>query len=127
MNRDEMLEYFKLYTEDFEKAVERYYTEDIVFANPDNVFNGRQAILEHFRIVRDGIKEIFTPLNIVMEGDKIAAELDIELLATRDKPDFAAGPLKEGESIHRTVGAFYHLRDNKICRVNVYRSGDRPS
>ena len=109
MNRDEMLEYFELYTEDFEKAVERYYTEDIVFANPDSVFNGREAILEHFRIVRDGIKEIFTPLNIVMEGDNIAAELDIELLATRDKPDFAAGPLKEGESIHRTVGAFYHL------------------
>ena len=55
MNHDEMLEYFKLYTEDFEKAVELYYTEDIVFANPDNVFDGRQAILEHFRIVRDGM------------------------------------------------------------------------
>ena len=127
MNRDEMLEYFKLYTDDFEKAVDLYYAEDIVFENPDNTFNGRQAILEHFRVVRDGIREIFTPLNIVMEGDRIAAEIDIELLATKDKPDFAAGSLKEGESIHRRVGVFYHLREGRICKVGVYRSGDRPS
>ena len=127
MNRDEMLEYFKLYTEDFEKAVALYYAEDIVFENPDNTFVGRQAILDHFRVVRDGIKEIFTPLNIVIEGNKIAAEIDVELLATKDKPDFATGPLKKGESIHRRVGVFYHLRDDRICKVNVYRSGDRPS
>jgi len=127
MNRDEMQEYFKLYTEDFEKAVDLYYAEDIVFENPDNIFNGRQAILDHFRVVRDGIKEIFTPLNIVIENDRIAAEIDVELLATKDKPDFPAGPLKEGDSLHRRVGVFYHIRDGKICNVNVYRSGDRPS
>ncbi len=127
MNRDEMQEYFKLYTEDFEKAVELYYAEDIVFENPDNIWNGRQAILEHFRVVRDGIKEIFTPINIVIEGDRIAAEIDVELLATKDKPDFAAGPLKQGESVYRRVGVFYRIRDGKICNVNAYRSGDRPS
>lgn len=127
MDRDTLLEYFRLYTGDFEKAVELYYAEDIIFENPDNTFNGRQAILDHFKEARDGIKEIFTPLNIVMEGDRIAAEIDVELLATKDKPDFPAGPLKEGDSLHRRVGVFYRIRDGRICNVNVYRSGDRPS
>lgn len=127
MDKGTLKEYLQLYTEDFERAVDRFYTDDIVFENPDDIFRGKQAILDHFQVARDGIREIFTPLNILIEEDRIAVEMDVELLATKDKPDFPAKPLRVGESIRRKVAAFYWVRDGKICSVAVYRSGDRPA
>ncbi len=122
MNLEKWEEYLKAFAEDYENAIHTYYAEDVVFETPKNKFSGTQALLDYFDSTRTGIREVLTPLNVFVKDGGLAAELNAELQAYEDAPNFPEKPLKRGESISKRVCAFYDFRDGKISRVKIYHS-----
>lgn len=120
--RETWEKYIKAFADNYENAIVTFYTEDVLFETPKNRFEGRQAFINYLNATRQGIREILTPINVFSDENRLAAELDAELQAYDDAPDFAEKPLRKGESIRKRVSAFYDFKDGKICRVKIYHS-----
>ncbi len=121
MDKERMKKYFETYNTDFEKAVDTFYTDDIDFEYPGGKYNGKEAVKAYFGKVQEKFKETLRPIHLMIEGDKVAAEVEAELQALIDFPDFGGKPFNKGESQFTTYGIFYDLRDDKICKVKIYR------
>jgi len=121
MDREDMNRYFELYNTEYEKAVETFYTDDIDFEYPGGRYNGRSAVREYFQRVHRKFNEYLRPVHMVFEGDHAAAEVEAELQALIDFPDFGGKPFNKGESQFTTYGIFYSFRGERICRVRIYR------
>ena len=121
MDKEGMNQYFETYSTDFNRAIDTYYTDDIDFEYPGGKYNGKDAVKAYFGKVHEKFNEILRPIHLIMEGDKVAAEVEAELQALIDFPDFGGKPFNKGESQFTTYGIFYGLRDDKICRVKIYR------
>ncbi len=121
MDRESIKKYFETYSTEFEKAVDTYYTDDIDFEYPGGKYNGKDAVKAYFGKVHQKFNEILRPIQLIIDGDKVAAEVEAELQALIDFPDFGGKPFNKGESQFTTYGIFYDLRGDKICRVKIYR------
>ncbi|NQT73097.1 MAG: nuclear transport factor 2 family protein [Chloroflexi bacterium] len=114
--------YIKAFTDNYENAIMKFYTDDVLFETPKNRFEGRQAFIDYLNATRQGIREVLTPTNVFSDENRLAAELNAELHAYEDAPDFPEKPLKKGESISKSVSAFYDFKNGKISRVKIYHS-----
>ncbi len=121
MDKDGINKYFETYSSDFDQAIDTYYTDDIDFEYPGGKFQGKEAVRGYFAKVHQKFNEILRPVNLLIEGNRVAAEVEAELQALIDFPDFGGKPFNKGESQFTTYGIFYDLRDDKICRVKIYR------
>lgn len=121
MNKEEFKKYFETYSTDFNQAIDTYYTDDIDFEYPGGKFQGKEAVRAYFAQVHEKFNEILRPVHLIIEGEKVAGEVEAELQALIDFPDFGGKPFNKGESQFTTYGIFYDLRDGKICRVKIYR------
>jgi len=121
MDNERMGKYFEDYNTDFNVAIDTFYTDDIDFEFPGGKFNGKEAVRVYFDKLHQKFNEILRPVYLMFEGDRIAGEVEAELQALIDFPDFGGKPFNKGESQFTTYGIFYGLRDDKICRVKIYR------
>lgn len=123
MTKERMMEYYEVYNSgDHEKAVSIYYTQDVVFESPEVKYAGQENVIKFLvESHRAGVKEILRPIRILVDGDNVAVELEMELEVLEDIPDFHIKPVKKGESIKIGRAAFYKIRDGKIAHVKVYR------
>jgi hypothetical protein len=122
MNRKNMLKYFEDYnTADYEKTVSTYYTQDAIFEAADYKYMGQKNIINFLTNSHKDITEKMNPIHIIIEGNTVAAEIEIVIEVFEDRPDFHIKPLKKGDSITLKMAAFYDIRDNKICHVRLYR------
>ena len=121
MDRETMNKYFEIYSTDYEDAVSTYYTDDIVFEYAGNKYSGKEAVLNYFKSIRDNFNETLVPAYILIEADRVAAEVNAELRAVRDLPDFWGRSFRKGDSLTMTFGIFYHTRQNQIDSVRIYR------
>ncbi|MBT4512492.1 MAG: SnoaL-like domain-containing protein [Chloroflexi bacterium] len=116
--------YFELYSSgDYEKTVDTYYTDDIVFEFPGGKYVGKEAVLNYFVKLHDGLKEIMKPRSLLIGSDRIAAELEITFEAEKDAPHFLGKDktLKAGQSFTAINSVFYDIQDEKIRHVKIYR------
>lgn len=120
MNRDRMLAYYDAYNRSTDEAIQNFYTDDAVFEYQDLKLIGKEAIFNHFVGFQQAIKEVMTPSNILIDGDKVAVEVDSRMDVKTDIPDFLGKPRKTGETITGKFSAFYTIRDNKICNIKIY-------
>jgi len=120
MNREEIDKYYKAYNNcDFEEMA-KHYTDDCIFESKNMKANGKE-IIGYFRLFRDYFDEILTPVNILIEGDKIAVEMDNYIKARKDGGEYLKKIYKAGDLVaDRRVAVFYTLRRNKICNIKVY-------
>lgn len=114
--------YVRAFADNYEDAILRFYTEDVLFETPRNRFEGRQAFIDYLNATRQGIREVLTPVNVFEKENGLAAELDAELQAYEDAPGFHEKPLRKGESIRKRVSAFYDFKGDRICRVKIYHA-----
>lgn len=61
------------------------------------------------------------PVQVVIDGAGVAAELESALLALEDWPEFPSGSLKKGDTYRRRGLIMYTLRDGKLCRIRSAR------
>lgn len=95
-----------------------YYTPDVtlVIAGKHEL-RGRQAILDFYRSVKAATRRTITVKRLITSADSIAAELESEFLALQDLPDFAAGPMRQGERIYINTVVLYELEDGRFSRI----------
>ena len=123
MNKKQLLEYFELYNNgQFKDAVSSYYTDDANFWNTRISLCGKQKIIDWLYASHLGFTEKLTPVNIIIESEMAAIELEQKFQASEDLSHFFIRPMKKGE-IHTTRGIslFLKFREGKICSSKEYR------
>lgn len=101
------------------RLVEEWFTEDCIFQSGPRLLHGRQELLQFLRWAHDGIRELIRAQVVLQEGNHLFAEIDMDFQATRDRPDFLFGPLKEGELLTVKFFALYLLRDGKVAHLKA--------
>ena len=125
MTKKMMEEYFELFNKGgVRKALSTYWAEDAIFENAvAEEYHGRENSIKFMEEVAHAggiIKEVFTPMKIIVDGDEVAVEIVTTLVASEDLPNHYIYPYKKGETVKLRLGVFYTIREGKISRVKVY-------
>src|SRR5262245_42888643 len=101
--------------------VRNFFTPDVVFQSGPRICRGADELLAFLNWAHDGIRELIRAQLVLRDESHIFAEIDMDFLATKDRPDFTFGALKKGE--HTTVKFFavYYLRDGKVAQLKTGR------
>ena len=107
-----------------------YYCDDVVLViAAHTILRGRRAILDFYVKVRAGTERSITVVDVLARGDRLAAELESEFLATRDLPDFSPGPMQAGDRLFLNSFVFYDLEGGLYRRIRsaTHRREFRPA
>jgi ketosteroid isomerase-like protein len=99
--------------------VKTYFTDDVLFQSGPRVLKGSGELLKFLRWAHDGIREIIRAQLVLRDETHIFAEIDMDFQATRDKPDFTFGPLRQGELTTVKFFVVYYLREGKIAQLKA--------
>lgn len=99
--------------------VQRFFTEDVIFQSGPRLLRGAGELLKFLRWAHDGIREIIRAQLVLRDESHIFAEIDMDFHATRDKPDFVFGALKQGEFTTVKFLVVYYLRDGKVAHLKA--------
>ncbi len=120
---------FDAYTRAFSAAdfetFQRYYTPDCVceLSGAGIRMDGRDAIVGFYRTMFARVREGLTLHQLIADDGGIAADITSTFTAIEDASDFAAMPLKLGETLSVRVFVYYTLRDGRISAIRVARFG----
>jgi ketosteroid isomerase-like protein len=120
---------FLAYTRAFSNAefevFPSFYTDDVVLElRPGLRFEGRQAIVDFYGGMFMKIRESLTLHKLVADADGLAADITSTFTCIQDARDFGPMPLEKGQVMTVPVFVYYTLREGKICRIKVARSGE---
>jgi hypothetical protein len=104
---------------DEETFVEKFYTEDFALEGPFGRLEGRDQWLRILNETHVGIREELEALTVVREGNTIMAETVGTFTATEDRPDFAHGPLRAGETLSVRFFTIYRVRGDQINEMTI--------
>ncbi len=121
MSRDRMEAYYSTFNSGDHQALADFYSDDIIFEYRDVKLRGRDTVIGHFAELQQGVTESIRPLSILVDGSRVAVEMEDTFTAKVDLPAFLGNPLKQGASITGRYSGFYDIRDNRICAVRLYR------
>jgi ketosteroid isomerase-like protein len=99
--------------------VKRFFTADVMFQSGTRVLRGADELLQFLNWAHDGIREIIRAQLVLRDENHIFAEIDMDFHATRDKPDFVFGALKQGEFTTVKFLVVYYLRDGKVAQLKA--------
>jgi ketosteroid isomerase-like protein len=99
--------------------VKRFFTEDVMFQSGARVLRGADELLKFLSWAHDGIREIIRAQLVLRDENHIFAEIDMDFHATRDKPDFVFGALRQGEFTTVKFLVVYYLRDGKVAHLKA--------
>jgi ketosteroid isomerase-like protein len=98
-------------------AFSRLYAEDVEFKGRAAELRGREQIVEFYRGVKARLHETLT-VHAVVAGEKaIVADVETELRALEDWPDFPTGPFKRGETRRSQNFIWYDVADGQFTRI----------
>ncbi len=121
---------FNAYTSAFSSAdlgtASRYYTEDVVCELGSLTLNGRDAIVNFYKDMFQKVRESLQLHRLVADENGLCADITSTFTAVEDASDFAPMPLQKGQVLVVPVFVLYTLREGRICRIQVARSGPRP-
>jgi len=94
--------------------VEKYFTPDTQMITASGVRDGHKGLNEFLAAAHDGVREIIRPQMVMWDADHIFAEIDMDFVASKPRPDFTFGPMLPGDI--RTVKFFaeYTVVNGKI-------------
>jgi SnoaL-like domain len=107
--------------DDFE-GFGKYYADDVVLElGKRKTLRGRQAILDFYREVKSKIRETLVIRNVIADEAGLAAEIATEFHALADWPEFIAGPIRKGESIHIVSFVHYSIVNGRFAHIRSTR------
>ena len=106
-----------------------YYAPQIHFQGQAGEFHGREQVVSFYRQVKARVRETIGILTLVIGARDIVAELETELHALVDWPDFPTGPIYKGETRRSQNFCWYEVADAMFGRIRSarYRSVPGPS
>ena len=122
MNKQLFAEYIDSFNRDDFAGFSKYYAEDVVLElGKRKTLHGRQAIIDFYREVKAKIRETLVIRNVIADEAGLAAEVATEFYALEDWPDFIAGPIRKGESIHIVSWVFYKIVNGRFQHIRSTR------
>ena len=122
MNKQLFAEYIASFNRDDFEGFSKYYADDVVLQlGKRKTLYGRQAIVDFYREVKSKIRETLVIRAIVADESGLAAEVATEFHALEDWPDFIAGPIRKGESIHIVSWVFYTIVNGRFQTIRSTR------
>jgi hypothetical protein len=122
MNKQLFADYIGSFNRDDFEGFSKYYAEDVVLElGKRKTLHGRQAIIDFYREVKAKIRETLVIRNVVADEAGLAAEVATEFYALEDWPDFIAGPIRKGESIHIVSWVFYKIVNGRFQHIRSTR------
>ena len=113
-------DYFDAFNRCDDAALVRdFWTEDCVMESAGRVVRGHAELLDFLAWAHDGVNEIMRPQYVMEQGDRIFVEIDMDFHATRDKPDYVFGALKQGEVVTVKFFAFYRTEGGKVAHLKT--------
>jgi len=104
---------------DDDATAERWYAKDIRVRDGFRVMAGRDQLLGFLGLAHDGVAETLKPLVVFNNEKTLMAQLDIELRAQRDLPDYPLGPLRKNDMATMKFFARYEIVDGKIDSIEL--------
>jgi hypothetical protein len=95
----------------------RYYADDVIFEGRAGHFRKRADVLDFYRTVKSRMRETLTIHDIILGEQDIVADLETELHALADWPDFPTGPIHKGQRIRSQNFIWYEVRDRKFVHI----------
>jgi ketosteroid isomerase-like protein len=118
MNKERFGAYIDSFNNDDYSAFGDYYNDDVVLVIVGKKeLRGRQEIFDFYKTNKAQAKRTIQINRVITSGNRLAAELQSEFIATEDVPDFIAGPIKKGEKIFINTFLFYDLHNGKFSRI----------
>jgi hypothetical protein len=110
---------YRAYIRDFNSGddrglIEKYYTADCEMVSGSGVRKGHKGMNEFLAAAHDGVREIIRPQVVMWDGDHIFAEIDMDFVASKPRPDFTFGALQPGDILTVKFFAMYYVVDGKI-------------
>jgi predicted SnoaL-like aldol condensation-catalyzing enzyme len=110
---------YRAYVRDFNSGddrglIEKYYTADCEMVSGSGVRKGHQGMNEFLAWAHDGVREIIRPQVVMWDRDHIFAEVDMDFVASKARPDFTFGALQPGDILTVKFFAMYYVVDGKI-------------
>ena len=101
-----------------------FYDENVVLhLGGKKTINGRQGIIDFYTEVFKRIEETLVVDQVVLDETGLGGIVRTEFKALEDWPDFIAGPIKKGESIHIESFVMYRIGpDGKFTEIRSARS-----
>jgi hypothetical protein len=105
-------------------AFSQYYAPQIHFQGQAGEFHSRAEVVSFYRHVKARLRETIRILGLVIGKHDIVADLETELHALEDWPDFPTGPIHRGETRRSHNFVWYEVADGMIesIRSARYRS-----
>ena len=104
---------------DDRRTAGRWYAPDIVVIDGFRKMEGRDRVLAFLLDGHDGVHETLLPTLVMKQDDCIFAELAIEFMPQRDRPDHPLGPLTKGAAVKMIFFARYRIVRGMISELRL--------
>lgn len=98
-------------------ALGSFYAAEVEFAGRAARLRGREAVVRFYRDVKSRVRETLTLHGIVVGPRAIVADVETELCALADWPDFPTGPLSRGETRRSQNFIWYDVAEDRFTRI----------
>jgi ketosteroid isomerase-like protein len=98
-----------------------YYAPQIHFQGQAGEFHGREQVVSFYRQVKARVRETIRILTLVIGERDMVAELETELHALVDWPDFPTGPIYKGETRRSQNFVWYEVAAGMFGRIRSAR------
>ena len=110
---------YRAYIRDFNSGddrglIEKYFAADTQMITASGVRSGHKGMNEFLAAAHDGVREIIRPQVVMWDKDHIFAEIDMDFVASKARPDFTFGALQPGDILTVKFFAHYTVVNGKI-------------
>lgn len=110
---------YRAYIRDFNSGddrglIEKYFTTDTQMISGSGVREGHKGMNEFLAWAHDGVREIIRPQVVMWDKDHIFAEIDMDFVASKPRPDFTFGALQPGDILTVKFFAHYTVVNGKV-------------
>jgi len=116
---------FRSYIDAFNRSdfdgFSKFYADDVEFEGRGRHFRSRDEVLTFYREVKSKMRETITVKNVVVGESQLMAEIETELVAFVDWPEFVTGPIRKGDVIVSQNFVWYEVRDGKFAHIRSAR------
>lgn len=97
--------------------IERYFVPDFRFIGTTRSYDSRAEFLAFLNWAHDGVREIIRPITVLEDDNRIFAEIDMDFVATKPRPDFPFAALLPGDQITVKFFVLYTLVDGLVTEL----------
>src|SRR6185503_3096378 len=112
-------EYLAAFNRNDFDAFGRRYAPAVEFKGRAAQLTGREEVIGFYRKVKSRVRETLTLHGIVVGPQDIVADVETELYALEDWPDFPTGPLGRGETRRSQNFIWYDLAGDQFRRIRA--------